>query len=119
MRHEVADDRIAHERHIPNHVQDLVADELVFVPEGVVQHAGVADDDRVFERAAERQPLLPHHLDFLEEAERARRRDLLDERLLGDANRPRLVAQQRMVERDAVGDLEVIRRIHRNPLVAV
>ena len=34
------------------------------------------------------------------------------------ANRARLVAQHRMVERDAVGDLEVIRRIDRDALVA-
>ena len=38
--------------------------------------------------------------------------------LFGDAQRPRLVAQQRMVEADAVGDLEVIRRIERDALVA-
>ena len=34
-----------------------------------------------------------------------------------DPHRPRLVPQQRMVEADAVGDLEVIRRIQRDPLV--
>ena len=38
--------------------------------------------------------------------------------LLGDAQRPRLVPQQRMVEADAVGDLEVIRRVERDALVA-
>jgi hypothetical protein len=55
--------------------------------------------------------------DLLEEAERAGRRDLLDEGLLRQADRPRLVAEQRMIERDAVGDFEVIRRVERNPLV--
>ena len=42
----------------PIDVQDLVADELVVEPQRVVQHAGLADDDRVLERTAERQPLL-------------------------------------------------------------
>ena len=39
--------------------------------------------------------------------------------LFGDPHRPRLVPQQRMVEADAVGDLEVIRRVERDALVAV
>ena len=38
--------------------------------------------------------------------------------LLGDPHRARLVPQQRMIEADAVGDLEVIRRIERDALVA-
>ena len=38
---------------------------------------------------------------------------------LGDAFRARLVAQQRMVEADGVADLEVIRRVDRDALVAV
>jgi hypothetical protein len=81
MRDDVADERVADERQVADHVEDLVADELVLEPQGVVQHAGVAEDDRVVERAAERQAALPQHLDFLQEAERARRRDLLDEAL--------------------------------------
>ena len=56
------------QRHVADHVQDLVAHELVVEPQRVVQHAGVADDDGVLERAAERQPLLAQHLHFLEEA---------------------------------------------------
>jgi hypothetical protein len=72
----------------------------------------------VLERTAEREAVLTQHLDVLEEREGARRRDLLDERLLGDAERARLVPQQRVVVADAVGDLEVIRREQRNPLVA-
>jgi hypothetical protein len=66
----------------------------------------------------ERQAVLPQHLDVLEERERARRRELFDERLFGDAQRARLVPQQRMIVADAVGDLEVIRRIQRDALVA-
>ena len=65
------------------------------------------------------RPALPQHLDFLQEPEGPRRRDLLDEAVLGNPHRPRLMAQQRMIEADAVGDLEVIRRIQRDALVAV
>ena len=54
MRHQMADDRVADERHIADHVQNLVPHELVVEPQRVVQHAGIADDDRVLERAAER-----------------------------------------------------------------
>ena len=67
----------------------------------------------------ERQTALPQHLDFLQESERPRRRDLFDETLFGNPHRPRLVPEERMVEADAVGDLEVIRRIERDPLVAL
>ena len=46
------------------------------------------------------------------------RRNLVDERVLAQANRARLVAQQRMVERDAVGHLEMVGGIDRDALVA-
>ena len=81
MRDEVADHRVADERQVADRVENLVADELVLEAQRVVQHAGLAEDDRVLERAAERQAVLPQHLDVLQERERARRRDLLDERL--------------------------------------
>ena len=84
VRDQVADHRGADQRQVADHVQDLVAHELVLEPQRVVQHARLADHDRVLERAAEREAVLPQHLDFLQEAEGARRRDLLDERRLGD-----------------------------------
>ena len=98
VRDEVTNQRMADERHVADHIQNLVPHELVVEPERVVQHAGVADDDRVLERAAERETVLAQPLDFLQEAEGARRRDFVDERVLAQANGPRLVAQQRMVE---------------------
>ena len=118
MRDQMADDGVTHERHIADDVEDLVPHELVVEAQGIVEHARVADDDRVLERSSKGEPLLAHHLDLLEEAERARRRNLLDERLLRQPNRSRLVAKHRMVERDAVSDLEVIRRVERDPLVS-
>ena len=56
MGDDMTDDRISDERQVTNDVQDLVTHELIFEAQGV-QHAGVADDDGVFERAAERQAL--------------------------------------------------------------
>ena len=72
---------MADEGQVADHVQNLVADELVLEPQRV-EHAGLAEHDRVLERAAERQAALAQHLDFLQEPERARRRDLVDEHLL-------------------------------------
>ena len=96
-----------------------MADELVFKPQGVVEHARVPKHDRVVERSAQRQALLTQHLDFLQEPERASRRDLLDERLFRHANGSRLVSEERMIEADAVRDLEVIGGVQRDPLVAL
>ena len=117
VRDEMADHREADERQIADDVEDLVADELVLEAQRVVQHAGLSEHDRVVERAAERQAALPQHLDFLQEAKRAGRRNLLDERLFRDLHRPRLMPDERVIEADAVGDLEVVGRIERDPLV--
>ena len=105
-------------REIADGVEDLVTHELVFEPQRVVQDAGFAEHNRVFERPAERKAVLPQPLDVLEERECAGGSDLLDEGLFCDLQRARLVPQQRMVEADAVGDLEMVGRIERNPLVA-
>ena len=107
------------EREVADHVEDLVADELVLEPQRVVEETGLAEDDGVVERAAQRQPLLAELLDLLQEAERPRRRDLLGEGLLGHVLGPRLVPQQRVVEADAVGHLEVVGRVDGDALVAV
>ena len=58
MGDEVADQRTADERHVANHIQNLVPHELVVEAERVVEDAGVADDDGVLERAAKGQTLL-------------------------------------------------------------
>jgi len=71
-----------------------------------------------FSSEAERQAVLPKHFDVFQERERARRRDIFDERLFGDPQRPRLVPEQRVVVADAVGDLEMVRRVERDALVA-
>ena len=73
--------RMADQRQIADHIQNLVPHELVLEPQRI-EHAGLAEDDRVLERAAERQAALAQHLDFLQEAERPRRRNLVDEHLL-------------------------------------
>src|SRR6185295_10220110 len=61
--YEVADDGIADEREIADGVEDLMADELVLETERVVEHAGLAEDDGILQRAAEREAVLPQHLD--------------------------------------------------------
>ena len=108
VRNQMAEHWIADERQVANGVENLVTDKLVFEPQGVVQHARLAQHDRVIERPAERQAVLPQHLDVLQERERARRRDLLEKGLLGDAQRPGLMPQERVVVADAVGDLEML-----------
>ena len=93
---------MADQREIADHVENLVADELVLEAQRVVQHAGLAEDDGVVERAAQRQPALPQHLDFLEEPERPRRRDLARRTSRSvDLHRPLLVPEQRVIEADA------------------
>src|SRR6188768_805375 len=104
---QVADHRVADERHVANDIQNLVAYELIVEAQAIVQYAGIRDDDGVFERAAKRQALLAQHLDFVQKRKRARRSDLVDKRIGREANRSRLVAQHRMIERDAVRDLEM------------
>ena len=118
VRHHVAEHRTAEQRQVADRVENLVADAFVFEAQRV-QHAGVADDDGVLERAAQRQPLLAHPLHFLQEAEGAGRGDVVGEALLGDPGGARLVAQQRVVEADGVADLEVIRRVDGDVLVAL
>ena len=117
MRDDMTDDGISDQRQVADDIENLVADELVFEPQRV-QHAGVADDDRVLERAAEREAVLAQPFHFLQEAEGARAGDVIGKRALGDALGARLVPQQRMVEADGVADLEVIRRVDGDALVA-
>ena len=117
VRHDVPDDGVSDQREIADDVEHLVTDELVLEPERI-EHTGFAQHDRVVERAAERQAVLTERLDLFEETERTGRRDLLAERLFRDPHRPRLMAQERVIEADAVGDLEVVGRIERNALVA-
>jgi hypothetical protein len=62
--------------------------------------------------------MAPQHLDFLQEGERARGRNLFDEGRLVDRHRPLLVAQQRVVEADRVADRETVARVQRDALVA-
>ena len=97
MRDDVTDDGISDQRQVADDIENLVADEFVFETQRI-QHAGVADHDGVLERAAERQAVLAQPLHFLEEAEGARRGDVIRERCFGDALRARLVPQQRMIE---------------------
>src|SRR5262249_31619825 len=104
---EMADHRITDEGKIADGVEDLVADEFVFEPQRV-QHARFTEDDGVLERTTQRQTVLTQHLDVLQERERTGRRQVVHKRFLGDRESPRLLPEKRMVEADAVGDLEMV-----------
>ena len=80
-----APNRIADERQVADHVQNLVPDELVLEAQRI-EDAGLTEHDGVLERTAQRQPALTQHFHFLQEAERARRRNLVDEHLLVESS---------------------------------
>ena len=92
--------------------------ELVVEPQRV-QDARLPQHDRVVECPAEREAALAEQLDFLQEAEGPRRRNLIDEGPLVEVDRLLLMAQERMIEADGVADLEAVGRIERGALVAV
>ena len=79
VRGDLADDRTADQGEVADQVEDLVADELVAEAERSVHDAAVVEDDAVLDRAAARQAGRAQLLDVVHEAERARRRDLLEE----------------------------------------
>ena len=58
VRHKVAHHRVPDQCEVADRIQNLVADELVVEPQRVVQHAGLAEHDRVVERAAQREAAL-------------------------------------------------------------
>jgi len=118
MHDEMSLNRMADEREVADDIQNLVTHELVFEPQRI-EHGGLAEDDGVFERAAQREPALTQHLDFLEESEGARGRDLVNERALVQIHRFLLMTEKRVVEADRVADLESIGRIERDALVAL
>ena len=53
MSHHAPDDRMAHQRQVPDGIQSLVTHELVLVPELVVQHTGLTEDDGIRDRLPE------------------------------------------------------------------
>src|SRR5262245_4048673 len=118
MGDEMSDDWIANQSQIANRVENLVANELVFEAQGVVENTRLAEHDCILERAAKREAVLPQHLDVLQERERAGRRDVVDKRLFRHAQRPSLMTQKRVIVTDAVSDLEMIRWIQRDAFIA-
>ena len=113
---------MAEQVEVADRVQHLVLDELVVVAQALaVQHAEVVEHDRVLQAAAEPEPGGAHRLDVLHEAERARARDFLDVRVLGevDDDLPVLRAEHRMREVDREVELEAVERLEARPLVAV
>ena len=112
------DQRVAHQSKVADDIENLVSDEFVLEPQRGVQDARFSQNDGVVERSSERQSLLAEHLDLLQEAEGARRRDLVDEYLFAHPQCARLIPQQRVIEADAVGHAEVVGGIQGDPLAA-
>src|SRR5262249_6914760 len=99
---QMSDNWVSDQREVADGIKNLVANELVFERQRVIEHAGLAEDDGVIERATERQTVLPQHFDILQERKCPRRRNLFNEALFGDSDRARLMPEQRMVVADAI-----------------
>ena len=104
-RDDVALNRAAEQREVADQVEDLVPDELVAIAE-LVQHAALADDDRVVERAALRQAVPAQLIDVLQEAVGPGRRELPDERFFCRLARNHLGSDGRMGAVKRVADAE-------------
>ena len=102
-RDDVTEDRPAQQREVADQVEDLVADELVAVAE-LVQDAALADDDRVVERAALGEAVLPEVPHVLQEPVGAGGGELLDEHVLRRLARDRLRADHGMGAVERVAD---------------
>src|SRR5439155_17747466 len=102
---DVRADPAAQQREVAEEVQDLVPDELVTEAKAV-QRRTVAEHDRVVERAAAGEAVLAHDAQVLEEAVRARRRELFHERPLGRRPREHLSPDCRMLVVERVADAE-------------
>src|SRR4030095_13069443 len=63
MGDEMPDDWIADEGQIANRIENLVANELVFETQRVVENTCLTEHHRIFERAAKREAVLTQHLD--------------------------------------------------------
>ncbi len=106
---DVALDRAADEREVPEQVEDLVAHELVGEAQRRLVHdAGGTDDDGIVHRAAFDQALLAQPLDILPEDEGARGGDLVLEGLRVDVEGGVLGAQHRLVVLDREADAKAV-----------
>src|SRR4029450_11198354 len=61
MRDEMSDDWIADEGQIANRIENLVANELVFETQRVVENTCLTEHHRIFEPATKREAVLPQH----------------------------------------------------------
>ena len=118
-RHDVAQHRAADQRQVPDHVEDLVAHELVLEPQGAVQDPLLPHHDGVRQGASEREPLLPQQLEILQEAVRPRGRELLDEDPFGRHERRDLHPHGGVLVIERVADAELGGRQDLHPAVLV
>ena len=84
----MTDDWIPHQSQITDHIENLVANEFVFEPQGTVEHAGLAQDNCVVEGGTKREAFLAKHLSFFEKTKRPSRCDLIHKRGRSHTHRP-------------------------------
>lgn len=104
----MADDRSAQDSQIADEIQHLVPYEFILIPQAVViDNPEVINDDGIVEGASLSQTVFPQCLDVLQEPEGSSTADLIDELFARKAQLVGLVAQQRVLKIDGVGDLEL------------
>src|SRR5205823_7963373 len=118
-RGDLADDGAADQGEVADEVEHLVADELVAEAQRSVHHAALVEDDAVLDRAAARQAGRAQLVDVLEEAVRARRRDLLEEAVVLVVKVERLPPDAGVLEVDLVLDDEAVGGNDADALLAV
>ena len=117
-RRDVTDHRASQEGQVADEIEDLVADELVGIPEAV-EGPPLAQHDRVVEGAAAGQAVLPHEPHVLQEAVRAGRREFIRERRLRRHPGPLLAADGGVLVVQGVGDGKRRRRDDLEPAAVV
>jgi hypothetical protein len=108
VRLEMAEERGAEERQVADEVQQLVPYKLVGKPERTVDDFLIVQDQRVGRAAAERQSLTPELGNVFQEAEGARRRDLLEKSPTGEAEGARLGPNSRVRKLDTIAQPEIV-----------
>src|SRR5215203_1681449 len=102
-----AENRHPEEREIADYVENLVAHEFVRETQRIfVEHPVGRQDNRVVERAAERQISFAEHFDFLRKSERASRCDFAPERAVLQFEMKRLAFDKRVRKIDHAVDFK-------------
>jgi NCAIR mutase (PurE)-related protein len=108
IRLEMAEERRAEKRQVADEVEKFVPHELVRESERTVDDFFVVEDQSVGQAAPEGQPPTPELGNVLQEAESARRRDLLEKSPAGEAEGARLGPDGRVGELNTIAQAEIV-----------